>query len=134
VDEIDLRMCGLLIQNARLSYREMADVLGMSLQAVHKRIQKLQQSGVVEGFHTFLSISYLDAVVVHIMGSSRLSSMDEVVEGLSKNDRTFVVVVSDRNYLTIGALLKRIQDLDDYVSFVRKVADIPDPMVGIESM
>lgn len=134
MDEIDIRICGLLIQNARLSYREMADILGMSLQAVHKRMQQLQQTGVVAGFHTFLSISYLDAVVVHIMGSSSLVSMDDVAQALSKNDRTFVVVVSDRNYLTIGALLKRIQDLDAYVSFVRETAGIKEPTVGIESI
>ena len=80
VDETDLMICGMLIQNARLTYREMADVLGISLQAVHKRMQLLQQTGVIAGFHTFLSISYLDAVVVHIMGTSGSNSMDQVVE------------------------------------------------------
>jgi len=64
VDEIDLKICGLLIQNARLPYRELADMLGMGLQAVNKRMQMLQQSGVIGGFQTFLSIRYLDAVAV----------------------------------------------------------------------
>jgi len=134
VDETDLRICGLLFQNAGLSYREMADILGMSLQAVHKRMRLLQQAGVVAGFHTFLSISYLDAVVVHIMGTSRLTSMDDAVERLRKNDSTFVVVVSDRNFLTIGALLRRIQDLDGYVSFVHREVGMDEPIVGIEAI
>jgi DNA-binding Lrp family transcriptional regulator len=92
----------MLIQNARMSYRDMADALGVSLQAVHKRMQVLQQGGVVAGFHTFLSISYLDAVVVHITGASAYDSMDDVVEKLRENDSTFIVVVSDRNFLMLS--------------------------------
>jgi DNA-binding Lrp family transcriptional regulator len=56
MDEVDIRLCGLLMVNSRTPYRELAEALGLSLQAVHRRIQVMQEVGVIVGFPGGLAI------------------------------------------------------------------------------
>lgn len=134
MDEIDARLCGMLIVNSRTSYRELADSLGISLQAVYRRIQIMQASGVIKGFHTMLSLGYNRGVVIYVMGTSESRSMDQTVEALSKNDATHVVLVSGRSYLTIGAVVQSVNDADPYIEWVRKTALLTDISIGFTSV
>ena len=54
LDELDLRMLGLLLENGRLSCREMARILGVSTGTVSKRLKRLEASGLVRGFTVLL--------------------------------------------------------------------------------
>ena len=54
LDELDLRILGLLLENSRLSCREMARLLGVSTGTVSKRLRKLEASGLVRGFTVLL--------------------------------------------------------------------------------
>lgn len=50
LDEIDKNILRILQANARTSYREIQDKLGISIGTIHNRISKLKQSKVVEGY------------------------------------------------------------------------------------
>lgn len=134
VDEIDVRLCGLLILNSRTPYRELSDRLGLSLQAVHRRIQVMQQQGVIHGFPRGLSIGFVNPVVLYLFGTSSAASMDEAVAALHKDDRTYIVLVCARNYLSIGALLRDHSEIDDYVESARRSARLTDLTVGLMSL
>jgi len=54
LDELDLRILGLLLENSRLSCREMARLLGVSTGTVSKRLRRLEASGLVRGFTVLL--------------------------------------------------------------------------------
>ena len=54
LDELDLRILGLLLENSRLSCREMARLLGVSTGTVSKRLRRLEASGLVKGFTVLL--------------------------------------------------------------------------------
>jgi DNA-binding Lrp family transcriptional regulator len=133
VDEIDVRLCNLLILNSRTPYRELADKLGLSLQAVHRRIQVLIEQGVINGFPGGLSISFVDPVVLYIFGTSSSPDMEQVVAELHRDDRTYIVLVCARNYLSIGALLKDHSEIDDYVERARQSAQLSDVIIGLMS-
>lgn len=134
MDETDARICGLLMANSRVPLRELADQLGLSLQAVHRRIQVMQEQGVIRGYPASLSFSYLNAVVVYLFGTSSLRSMEDAVERLKGSDRTYIVLVCGLNYLSIGAVLKDLSELEEYLSFARSAARIEDLKVGLMSM
>lgn len=50
MDQTDIAISNMLLANSRLSYREMADNLGISANAVHKRIRSLEARGAVNIF------------------------------------------------------------------------------------
>ena len=54
VDEIDERILGLLRRNARASLREIAAQVGLSAAPVKRRIEQLEEAGVIAGYTVVL--------------------------------------------------------------------------------
>lgn len=50
LDEIDRNILRILQNDARTSYREIQDKLGISIGTIHNRITKLKNTGVIEGY------------------------------------------------------------------------------------
>jgi DNA-binding Lrp family transcriptional regulator len=119
--------------NSRLSYRELADKLDLSVNAVHKRIQALTESGVIRTFTAKVSLFSLKALNVLVFGKSEAQSIDEARDNLGKNKSTYWVAVAGGNYLYVGAYLENISQLEPYVAYVKKEAKMLDPTVGIIS-
>ena len=74
MDATDIRLSQMLMKNSRVPYRELASKLGISLQAVHRRIQVLKEMGVIRDFVTVPTREALNAIVVFIFGPSGSSS------------------------------------------------------------
>lgn len=134
MDEIDRKLMTLLASDPRMHFRELADKLGVSTQAVHRRMQALVKSGVIRGITAGVSIRYLDAIPVMIFGRSNTNSVADTVKKLSANELSSSVLVGGGNYLYVVGLLKRISDLDSYTDFVKRTAEIADATVGIYSL
>ncbi len=54
MDELDRRILDLLQDNARLPVAEIARSVGLGASAVHQRIRKLEESGVIQGYEARL--------------------------------------------------------------------------------
>lgn len=130
MDETDLVLLKLLLYNSRFSYRELADKLGFSVNAVHKRIQALMDQGVIRSFTAKISIYALKAIAIMVFGKSETDSF-KACEKLRKQDSTYWVGVAGGNYLYVGAYLRNITELESYVDLIKKEV-IPDLTVGIE--
>jgi len=50
VEEIDRKIVSLLARNGRMSYTELARRAGLSVSAVHQRVRRLEQDGVIKGY------------------------------------------------------------------------------------
>ena len=55
LDELDQKIVKLLIQNARMSYSDIGEKIGISRVAVRSRIQGLEQSGIIEEYTTVIN-------------------------------------------------------------------------------
>ena len=49
MDEIDRKILGFLIKNARMPFLEIARECGVSGAAIHQRVKKLELNGVITG-------------------------------------------------------------------------------------
>ena len=56
LDELDQRIVRLLIENARMSYSDIGQQVGISRVAVKARIQALEQRGIIEEYTTIIKI------------------------------------------------------------------------------
>ena len=50
MEEIDRRIVSLLSRNGRMSFSELARQAGLSVSAVHQRVRRLEQDGVIKGY------------------------------------------------------------------------------------
>ncbi|CAN5202468.1 Lrp/AsnC family transcriptional regulator [soil metagenome] len=54
LDAVDERILRLLVRNARASWRELGDAVGLSANAVAQRVRRLEQDGWVRGYTALL--------------------------------------------------------------------------------
>ncbi|MFW9940808.1 MAG: Lrp/AsnC family transcriptional regulator [Candidatus Thorarchaeota archaeon] len=131
MDESDIKIIVSLILNSRLTYRELGNHLGLSLNAVYKRVQSLVNLGVIERFRAKINAYAIGAFYAFIFGKSQTKNMDKVIAELKQNRNTAAILLTSRNYIYIGAFLKDVHELGDYSSFISKIADIQSPIVGL---
>ena len=63
LDEIDRRMLDLLTQNARYTYSELGERLGLSRVAIKNRMDALEQRGVIEGYTVIVNPQRLGSAI-----------------------------------------------------------------------
>lgn len=131
MDKTDVILCQLLMSNSRLSYRELAEKLNLSVTAVHNRIQTLIEMGIIRKFTAKINIFLQGAIHVLIFGNSKNSSIRELIPKLSENECVYWVAVAGGNALYIGIYLRHISELEAAVRFVKETAEIPEPTVGL---
>jgi Lrp/AsnC family transcriptional regulator, leucine-responsive regulatory protein len=50
MDDIDIKLIGLLQRDARLSNAQLAEAVGLTISSVHERVKKLERKGVITGY------------------------------------------------------------------------------------
>ena len=131
MDDIDRKLVLLLYEDPRMPLRELAKGLGISRQAVNRRIQNLTKAGLFKSLRAEVSMFYLDGVLVWIWGRSRAALLDKVLDNLGESEFTTRVVVAGGNELFIWGFLRKISDLSGYVEFVKHAAEMPELTVGL---
>ncbi len=59
MEETDRAIVAALSADGRLSYTDLADRVGLSVSAVHQRVRRLEQRGVIKGYHARLDYDAL---------------------------------------------------------------------------
>ncbi len=131
MDDTDRKLVILLYEDPRMPLKELAKGLGISRQAVNRRMQNLTKAGLFKSLRAEISMHYLDGVLVWLWGKSKAPVLDKVLDDLGENEFTTRVAVAGGNELCIWGYLRRISELSGYVKFVKQVAEIPELMVGL---
>jgi len=131
MDRTDITLCLFLMSNSRTPYHELAARLGLSINAVHKRIGAMANLGMIRAFTAHPSLSFLGAIAVWVSGRSEAAHPSDLHQRLGKDDRTYWVANSGGGYIYVGGYLRDISELDEYVGFVKKEGEMSNPTVGI---
>jgi Lrp/AsnC family leucine-responsive transcriptional regulator len=121
LDGIDLRLLGMLQDNARVSQADMARTVGLAASAVLERLRKLEAKGVVTGFAAVLSprslgLGQLAFVAVRVSGSGTqeedsglaLAAIPEVLEVHHvAGEDCYLLKVRTRDAQHLGSLLRQ---------------------------
>ncbi|MFX0036643.1 MAG: AsnC family transcriptional regulator [Candidatus Hermodarchaeota archaeon] len=131
MDEIDLQIIKKLLINSRIAYRDLAEEIGLSVGAVHKRVQYLVEKGDIKTFIARPSFSALNAIVINIGGISKLKSYDRVIEIFGENPYTILFGISTGNYVYITAVLRSISEMHNVTQNLTEICKIEDPFIVI---
>ena len=118
LDEIDCDILRILQGNARTSYREIQDKLGISIGTIHNRISKLKKNGVIEGYTLRLNNEKLGYKLTFLI---RINCDGKFTEEILNDLRGIPEVCSI--FHTTGeqsaALICRFKESDDVHKFIR---------------
>jgi len=131
MDEIDFIILKKLLENSRVTYRELSEIFDMSVSANHKRINNLVEDGNIDGFIARPSIIALKYLWVLIFGTSRAKSMESVRKELGQHENIKALAMAGGKFLYISAYLKNISELQEFSSYVSETAHISEPTIGI---
>ena len=131
MDEIDLTILRKLLENSRMTYRELAEITNMSVSAVHKRIKRLVDDGITNAFIARPSLLALKYLSVLIFGRSNAKSMVAISKELGQHESIKFVGITGDKFLYISAFLRNISELQDYSAYVSKTAQISEPTIAI---
>jgi DNA-binding Lrp family transcriptional regulator len=86
MDTTDILLAMTLLGNSRLPYSKLADKLNLSVNAVHRRVQALTESGIISAFTAKVSLLAVHAVHVMVFGQSEIRHLDEALKRLDAHD------------------------------------------------
>ena len=129
LDELDRKIVGLLIQNARMSYSDIGQQVGISRVAVKMRVQALEKKGIIEEYTTIINPQKLGgAVSCYFEIETAPESLSEVAEILRQNDTvTQIYRVTGRSKLHVHAVAASGEEME------RLMATVIDPLPGVIS-
>ena len=89
LDKLDQQILSLLIQNARMSYSEIGQQVGLSRVAVKMRVQSLERKGIIEEYTTIVNPQKISGAVSCYFEIETLpNTLMEVAQILSDNPTT----------------------------------------------
>lgn len=129
LDTIDQQILQLLIQNARASYSDIGQRIGISRVAVKSRIQALEQKGIIEEYTTIVNPRKISGAMSCYFEIETLpESLGQVTQILEQNEIiTQIYRVTGRNKLHVHAVASSNEEME---MLIQKVID---PLPGVVS-
>ncbi len=117
LDELDQKIVDLLIRNARMSYSEIGQQIGISRVAVKMRIQALEQKGIIEEYTTIINPQKISgAVSCYFEIETRPDALMEVAGILRENDTvTQIYRVTGKSRLHVHAVASSNEEMEDLI-------------------
>ena len=129
LDALDQKIVQLLIHNARMSYSDIGESVGISRVAVKARIQSLERRGIIEEYTTIINPQKISGAVSCYFEIETLpDTLSEVTETLKQNEViTQVYRVTGKNKLHVHAVAASSEEMENLVR------EVIDPLPGVVS-
>jgi len=129
LDTLDQKIIQLLIENARASYSEIGEKIGISRVAVKARVQALEKRGIIEEYTTIINPQRISgAVSCYFEIETQPEALSMVSEILKSNEIiTQVYRVTGRDKLHVHAVCSSNDEMEILIR------DVIDPLPGIIS-
>jgi DNA-binding Lrp family transcriptional regulator len=124
LDEIDIRILRKLISDARLSYRNIAEQIGVSPPTVLARVEKLEKNKIIKSYSALLDhekLGYDLTVIIEVTAIK--NKVVEVEKVLSKYEN--VCAIYDITGLTDMIIVAKFRNRKELSDFVKKELSIP---------
>ena len=120
LDGLDRKIVQLLIENARISYSDIGEKIGISRVAVKARIQALEQKGVIEEYTTVINPQKISgAVSCYFEIETTPDSLSKVTEILNRHDTvTQIYRVTGKDKLHVHAVAASGEEMETFLHTV----------------
>lgn len=129
LDALDQKIVQLLIKNARISYSDIGQEVGISRVAVKARIHALEQRGIIEEYTTIINPQKISGAVSCYFEIETLpDTLAEIIGILQQNETiTQVYRVTGKNKLHVHAVAASSEEMENLLQ------EVIDPLPGVVS-
>lgn len=120
LDELDQKIIQLLVKNARRSYSDIGEKIGISRVAVKARIQALENKGIIEEYTTIINPQKISgAVSCYFEIETKPDYFKEVTDILNKSSIvTQIYRVTGRDKLHVHAVASSNEEMEHFLHYV----------------
>jgi Lrp/AsnC family leucine-responsive transcriptional regulator len=124
LDERDLEIVAALQEDARATYADVAQRVGLSASSVHHRVRKLEQAGVIRGYRAIVDPGALGLLITALVAATPfdpqqpddlperlLADFPEVEDCLSvAGEANYILKVRTRTTADLEELIRRLRE------------------------
>ena len=121
LDDINLELIDLMQHDARLSYRELGERIGLSAPAIAERVRKLEEAGIIRGYQAAIDYEALGfplLCIIRLNAPSSDRALDEVIAALPEVIEANRVTGSESHVLR--ARVRSTKHLEDLLDHLRQ--------------
>jgi Lrp/AsnC family leucine-responsive transcriptional regulator len=127
VEEIDRAIVAALSADGRLSYTDLAERVGLSVSAVHQRVRRLEQRGVIKGYNARVSYEAIGLpmtafVAIRPLDPSQPDDAPDRLADLPEIESCYSVAGEDF-YLLLCRVASPV-DLERLLQAIRSIANV----------
>jgi DNA-binding Lrp family transcriptional regulator len=127
LDDFDLRIASVLSQEGRISWRDLADRIGLSFSPTLRRVRRLEEEGTITGYAALFDESHLIGSMTVFITVTMERQVKEVLEPFERKVSGMTEVVG--GFLTTGGsdylLHALVRDLDHYRALLDTLTTMP---------
>jgi Lrp/AsnC family leucine-responsive transcriptional regulator len=127
MEELDRRIVGLLSQDGRMSFTELGKITGLSTSAVHQRVRRLEERGVIQGYRAVIDHTSLGMPLLAFISVTPLdpAAPDDVADRLRdiRDIEACHSVAGEESYI-LKARVSTPGDLEELLARVRSGANV----------
>jgi Lrp/AsnC family leucine-responsive transcriptional regulator len=127
MEELDRHIVELLSQDGRMSYTDLGKVTGLSTSAVHQRVRRLEERGVIQGYRAVIDHNALGMPLIAFISVTPLdaTALDDVPDRLRDIGEIEAChsVAGEESYI-LKARVSTPGDLEDLLAKVRSGANV----------
>jgi Lrp/AsnC family leucine-responsive transcriptional regulator len=127
VEDTDRRILGLLAADGRMSFTDLGKATGLSTSAVHQRVKRLEQRGLITGYgatvnHDELGLPLTAFISITPIDPSQPDDYPDRLRGIPEIESCWSVAGDESYILKIRVATPR--DLEDLVARIRAAANV----------
>jgi Lrp/AsnC family leucine-responsive transcriptional regulator len=127
MEELDRRLVSLLLSDGRMSYTDLGKATGLSTSAVHQRVRRLEQRGVITGFRAVVAPAQVGLPLTALVSVTPFdpSAPDDVPDRLVHlpEIEDCHSVAGDESYV-LKVRVGTPADLEDLLARIRSAANV----------
>lgn len=127
MEEQDRRIVDLLRADGRMSYTDLGKAMGLSTSAVHQRVRRLEERGVILGYTAIVDPTAMDLPLTAFISITPLdpAAPDDIPDRLRGMPELEAChsVAGEENYI-LKARVRTPGDLEDLLARVRATANV----------
>ena len=128
LDQIDRKLIGLLQEDGRLTNAELADAVGLSQSACHRRVKRLEETGVISGYGAFVDRKRVGLTVLGYVSVKMERHDEELLEAFVRGVEEIDEIVACYAISGGGDYLLKVvaADMDAYANVsLKKLSRLP---------
>ena len=117
LDQLDQQILSLLIKNARMSYSEIGQQVGLSRVAVKMRVQALENKGIIEEYTTIINPQKISGAISCYFEIETLPDQSTAVARILSDDPTITQIyrVTGKSKLHVHAVASGNEEMEKLI-------------------